>query len=447
MKNILFMAIEFAPYQTTGAFRSIYFVKYLREFGIEPIVLTINPEAENQEYNSKLNNELLELIPKDTIIHRSLLKTTKNYKNKLLHKLQLYFKINDRNAKNWQKSVLLDLPSIIEKHSPQAIYVSCPPDSSGILARKISEKYNLPLIVDMRDGWSHWCVSPYSTYIHYFLTFLSEKKTFNKASKIITVTKELSSTFKKSHTNIPESNFEVITNGFDCDTIPVYLNFEGLKNSKKEINIAYIGSYYYNPQARKDMMTPNIKKSFHKKLQYSPVKEDWLYRSPYFLLQALEKLIIKYPALESKLFFTHIGNKPHWMDEMVASFNLTKNVKYTGFLNHNELSKKVTTIDLFLSTSVKVINGEDYAIASKTFDYITNGKPTLGFVTNGSQSNFLTGSNTGVIFNPDESEDSVNKLYQIITNGLSLKINKEYLDKFHRKNTTKKLSEVIHSLN
>ena len=44
MKPIVMIALEFAPVQTPGAFRSIELAKYLPQFGYQPHVITIDPD-------------------------------------------------------------------------------------------------------------------------------------------------------------------------------------------------------------------------------------------------------------------------------------------------------------------------------------------------------------------------------------------------------------------
>jgi len=277
--------MEFAPYQTTGAFRSIYFAKYLNDFGINPIVITLSPENNHIPLGSKLNKELLDIIPSDINIYRCLYEQNKLFTDTFIGKLKFYFKINDRAGKRWKKDLFAQLPDIVKEYNPTAVYVSSPPFSAGSIARNISKEFNLPLLLDMRDAWSHWCVSPFATYLHFYFTFLSEKRAFKAASKIVTVTDELCKIFRQKHKEIPKNIFNVIPNGFDIETIPAKLNFKGIKDSNSKINIAYVGSYYYDPTSRRDAFNPNFKKKFHKRLQYFPVKEDWLYRSPYFFLK------------------------------------------------------------------------------------------------------------------------------------------------------------------
>ncbi|MCH7658920.1 MAG: hypothetical protein IIB05_11465 [Bacteroidetes bacterium] len=90
-----------------------------------------------------------------------------------------------------------------------------PPFSSGKFAVQISKRFDLPLLIDMRDGWAKWCISPYGSRIHYYLTYLEEKEIFKHASAVTTVTPQLLDVFRKTHPEIDTRKFLVITNGYD----------------------------------------------------------------------------------------------------------------------------------------------------------------------------------------------------------------------------------------
>ena len=45
MINILFIAFEFPPLNRGGVYRPLSFVKYLPQFGINPVVVTLDPNS------------------------------------------------------------------------------------------------------------------------------------------------------------------------------------------------------------------------------------------------------------------------------------------------------------------------------------------------------------------------------------------------------------------
>ena len=127
----------------------------------------------------------------------------------------------------------------------------------------------------------------------------------------------------------------------------------------------------------------------------------------------------------------------------LSEFDLVNNVFFYGRVTYTESLKAQESFDAFLCTSVKVIRGEDYALPSKIFDYITFQKPLLGFVTPGACHEFIKKGGLGVICNPDKPHESSLILEELIDKGIHLKPNKTYLDSFQRKNIAEKLAKII----
>ena len=100
---------------------------------------------------------------------------------------------------------------------------------------------------------------------------------------------------------------------------------------------------------------------------------------------------------------------------------------------------------VFLSTSATVVGGQDYSLASKTFDYLRFGKPILGFVTEGVQKEFLQRSGFGWIVDPDD-EAASEKLEQLLGNAGVQATDKAYLRQFQRQHTTKQLATIFQKL-
>ena len=441
MTKVLFIAYQFPPLNVGGSFRPLKFVKYFNDFQIEPFIITLDPKDYakvyknfNTDYN--LLNEIKDVKKKIIHIPTENLLAAKN-------KISSYFNFTKgKEAKFWKKNFFKITQKLIEQNTFKAIIITAPPFSVIALAVKLAKKNNLPLIIDMRDSMSMWVYSPYATYLHFFITKTKEKYWFKNAYKIIAVTKEMIEDWKKIHKHCKIEKFQVIPNGFDEN---IAFDKIILKPTHK-LTIGYIGSFYYNPENRKLIFQPKNEKKWHRKLQYVPRKEDWLYRSPFFFFKTLHYLFEKKPELKNKIFVKFAGNKPKWLIEMIENFKLQNNVELVGFLSSDALQKFKNQCDAWLSTSVKIPEGRDYCIAGKTFDYITDRKPIFAFVSEGAQKDFLINSGMAVIFDPDNIQQAAEKLENILHYGITLEPNKSFLERYHRKFLTKKLADIIHSL-
>jgi Glycosyltransferase Family 4 len=437
--------MEFAPVNTTGNFRSLKFVKYLHQFNVNPIVITFK-ELEGAEYfRSKIDNSLLKDIPDGLSIYRIHCDDGKKYyRNRLTSFLTIYFSIKDTFAKRWEKHLFKELDQIIHRHRPKVIYTSLPPFSSGMLAVKISKKFQLPLVVDMRDLYARWGNTPFGSRIHYWLARQEERRIFNHASAIIGVTPQLIKIFTSLHPSIGAKKFALITNGFDREeqSLPD-ISFEA---NRRQVIIGYVGSFYYQPKARDLIFTAWWKRSGHRKLNYAHTKEDWLYRSPYFFLKTIAELLAVQPQYREIVTIEFIGYVPDWLPPMIKNFGLQEIVTLHGFVSHEKAKLIQEHFDLMLATSEKVIGEEHYSLPSKIFDYVIHSKPVLGFVTSGIQKDFIEESGIGIICDPDRSADSAQLIANLLKNGRRFIINNQYLESYKRRNLAHQLAILLHKI-
>jgi len=434
MINILFLVYEFPPLNSGGSHRPYRFAKYLQEFGINPIIVT--PEILDAKYDNSLMAELnnIEIIrtPVDNSIKFE----------KILSKN--YFNILDSESKKWKKHLYPILKKLVKKIDFQIMYVTAPPFSIATLGVEVSKEFDIPLILDMRDHWSHWNITPFSSYLHYKSILKIENSCFIHSSAVLTVSEQMVKDFEKIHPNIDRNKYYTVRNSYDKKIINIS-NKLLLKIPSKEnpIKIGYVGSFYYQPYQRKLIFDAWWKKKPYQWFQYSPRKEDWLYRSPYFFFKTLHRFIEQYPQLSDLIKVEFIGIKYDWLITMIKEFELENYVILKGFLPHQESISFQASCDALLITSLKVIDGKDYCIAGKSYEYMYHQKPILAFMTEGSQKDFLKKSGISLIFEADNIEDNVLLLKSFILGEINFQPNQDFMKQIHTKETTKKLVNII----
>lgn len=440
---VLFLVLEFPPVNTTGNYRSLKFVKYLRRFGIEPIVVTLPAEDASAYYSAPIDQSLMQDIPEGTFIYRIPCEPPTQYRFKKLGEfLSIYFSIEDGFYKKWLPNLEKQLPAIMEKHKPVAVYTSLPPFGSGRLAVHLAKKvYHLPLVLDMRDLWAFFGATPLNSWFHFKAMLGREARVFKKADAIIGVTPQMLEIIKRSHPHLPHDKLHLVYNGYDFNVRETQ-SFT-LPPGKEKITIGYIGAFYFYPDQRDRSMKPWWKKPLRRMPEYSPIKQDWLYRSPYFFFQSINELFKRYPEYKNRVSIEFIGKVPNWLPEMIKNCGLENQVQLHGFLPKEEAMAIAGKFDLVLATSEKMIDGEHFSLASKVFDYIILKKPVLAFVTPGIQRTFFEQSGSGIICDPDQPEQVVELLKNLFEHGRQFSLNYDYLDTFHRKELTARLAGII----
>lgn len=433
MINILYFALEFAPNNITGAHRSIKFVKNLRRFGINPIVVTTTAKDSLNCFQRPIDDQLMDGLDDIEIVRYPIRTRSERFQNiKLFRFLKLFFRIDEGLSSRWA----VDVDHLMKTYKPEAVVVTLPPFSMWRIVARIKKSYSVPLITDMRDAWALWAPAGYFSKLHYSMTLRRERKLFRVSDRVIGVTPQLLKLFQRSHPDIHKGKFFVVNNFFESSSfhVPSAVNVQTSDN--KIIRIGYVGRFYYIPRT-----ATKITDIF----RYYPLKDDWLYRSPYFFMKALSLMFEKFPELKSRVFVEFTGEIPEWLPPMVRSFGLDNNLTLHGFLKAKQSQDFQRNCDFFLATAEKIEGTEHFCLPSKLFEYVKIGKPILGFVTEGIQNEFLRHSGLGFIFDPDQFEENARRMAELFSNKSHepMKIRQDYIMKFSDENQTKALAEII----
>jgi hypothetical protein len=441
MINILFIAFEFPPLSRGGVHRPLAFVQYLPKYGINPVVITLDKESYADVFDTYGYDELLgkEIREKADLI---LVKSGKMPPESRIRRfLSIYFSIHGNETKYWKENFNEAVDRAVEKFKPQAIFATVPPFSILPLVAKASKKYALPLILDFRDAWSQWKTIPYGTIFHYWRTLQLEGKYLRKAKAIITTSGQTLNDFKLLHERKVVDKLYYVPNGYNGSLKP----WKPIESNKTEFVIGYVGSFYYAPEARRQMLQPWWQKKGHRILQYIPYRQDWLYRSPNFFFKTLQQLNISNPALGNRIKVEFAGKIHGWLQDMIRSFGLANQVNLIGEISHKESLSFQEDCDALLITSAKQIGGKDYSIAGKTFEYLQMQKPILAFVCDGAQKDILTRGGTALICDPDDTKESVRLLSGLFSGSIDLQPDHVFLESLSRQILTERLAKIISS--
>lgn len=444
MTNILFIAYEFPPLNSGGVHRSLAFVKYLKQFNINPIVITLSKESYPNVFEKYSTDEQLgtDVLDSTEVIEIGSKNINSLHQSRFKNFVDIYFNIMGKEANGWEEEFKIKMPEIISAYKPMAVFVTLPPFSILKLAVWVSKSYKIRLISDFRDAWSQWRLAPYGSYLHYLATLKAERKYFKYSDVILATSNQTLSDFKRLHPGIDAKKFHLITNGFD-DEIN---NWKIDLPEKDNYVIGYVGSFYYDKTATEMMLLPWRKKKFHRKLQYISQKQDWLYRSPYFFFKALQILFAKHPQYAKRISIKFAGQKPDWLNDMIKDFGLEKNIELLGVLSHSDSINFQGSCDALLITSSKVIGGSDYSIAGKTFEYFKIQKPIIAFVSEGAQKEILEQSGTAIICDPDAAENAAENMLKLFEHKIKLIPDQNFLTGLSRKKLTEKLAVIIHGV-
>lgn len=446
MNTILMLAFEFPPATSVGMQRSLKLARHLSEQGVKTVVVTTDAESLRAWFDRPLDDSPLRDLPDSIEIHRVPCPRPPIPAGLWARRVRRLFSLGEEDiGRHWAPELARGWDRLVAGAKPSAVYVSLPPFSVAPVAATLARRSVLPLIVDFRDNWSQWCHSPHPTWLHYRLTLERERGCVDRAAAVVTTTRQIALDLQAAHPHAAAGKFHVIPSGYDGKLQQSTVR-EPIDGPSGPFVIGYVGSFYYLPLAREAAMGEWWERPPLHWLNYSPRREDWLYRTPFFFFRALRALFEARPDLRPRVRVRFAGDRHDWLDEQVRECQLQDVVEHLGRLSHAESLAFQAGCDALLATSAKVIDGRDPYIAGKTFEYVASGRPVAAFVAEGEQKDFWRGSGMAVIADPDDPAAGARALEQLVTRGFTPAPDAAFLDQFRASETARRLAAVVRGL-
>src|SRR5574344_235022 len=252
MKKVLILAYDFPPYVSVGGLRPNAWYKYLKEFNIEPIVVTrqwSNDYGDERDYiaPSQSQNILYEVTQQGLIIRTPYKPSTSNQlylkygpnKYILLRKLlSAYYEFAQFLMNVGQKVNLYKAAQIyLKQQHVDCIIATGEPFILFKYAAKLSQKFHIPWIADYRDPWVE-NENRSSFFIQKKWNLFFERKYVNNAQAIITVSDFCRF---KIQEHIREKKFYIIPNGYDPEAID---KVKEIQQKSDVLRFAFVGTIY-----------------------------------------------------------------------------------------------------------------------------------------------------------------------------------------------------------
>lgn len=431
LPKVLIITYYWPPSGGAGVQRWLKTVKYLRQYGWEPVIYTpLNPESPS------LDDSLLKDIPEGIeVIRRQI------WEPYLLYKRFVGLKKNDRiNAgflsekkkagiaetvsvwlrgnlfipdarKFWIKPSIRFLTSYLKKHRVDAIVSTGPPHSMHLIAMELNRRLSIPWLADFRDPWTEidfyqdLKLSNYADAKHRRL----EKKVLRSASSISVVSKSMAEGFR----NIVDREYCVIPNGYDQDdfiqTSPI--------QPDSHFSLAHIGS-----------LVPT--------------------RNPQLLWKVLSELANSNPGFSAFLEIKLVGKVDHSVLDNLDKFGLTRNLRKIDYLAHDKVLAEMQKSQVLLLLINQTQNSRGI-LTGKIFEYLASGRPILCIGPgDGDAAEVISqsGAGTTVEFNDEKRlRAEIERLYKAFRNNEPGRIASS-TEAYSRKQLTAKIAEILSGL-
>lgn len=206
-KRVLIVAYHFPPVRvSSGIQRTLKFCTYLREYGWEPLVLTITPSA----YEVTSPDQLKE-IPEDVIVERAFGVDTSRHLA-IAGKYFRWMAQPDRWISWWPGAVWTGM-RMIRRYQPSAIMSTFPIATAHRIGLSLQKRSGLPWAADFRDAMTEpgYPRDPRTWRIQRKL----EEQVVKHCAKAVFTTRPTQQMYADRYPDCDNSKWAVIENGFD----------------------------------------------------------------------------------------------------------------------------------------------------------------------------------------------------------------------------------------
>ncbi|MEK6154216.1 glycosyltransferase family 4 protein [Flavobacteriaceae bacterium 3-367] len=423
MQKVLIITYYWPPAGGPGVQRWLKFVKYLRDFNVEPIVYV----PENPDYPIT-DSSFLKDIPADVKVYKQPIaepyrwagslfgKKTKRISSGIIRSenqsltegLLLWIRGNffiPDARKFWVKPSVRFLAELLQKENIKTMVTTGPPHSVHLIGLGLCQQLDLRWVADFRDPW---------TSIGYHkklkLTKASQRRhkqlehtVLNDADAIVVT----SGTTKKEFEALTKVPITVITNGYDGD-----ISQETALDTK--FTISHIGSLLSG-------------------------------RNPKNLWKALAELAAEHPEFKSALQLQLIGVVSADVLESIRDAGLEGCTSVIGYVSHQEALAYQQGSQVLLL--VEIDTGETKGIIpGKLFEYMAAKRPILGLGPKDWEVGDIIGqTNAGATFGYRADSDLKSLLLKWFQryrqNGLE--VSSKGIEAYSRRELTKKLATEL----
>ena len=389
-KKVLIITYYWPPAGGSGVQRWLKFVKYLRDFDIEPVIYTvdnpgyaINDKSLINEIPNSIETLRQPIFEPNSILNFFGTKTNResagflnpnpNFIGKIIQYIRANYFIPDAR-KFWIKPSVKFLSNYLEKNPVDVIITTGPPHSLHLIGLHLKKKKDIKWISDFRDPW---------TEIDYF-----HKMPLNKKAK------------KKHH----QLEREVLKNSDSVIVVGNTMRDQYLKETDKVVTI----SNGFDTSDNKEVSHLDI---FFSITHVGMMNAD---RNPSDLWKILKEICLENPDFKSDLKIRLIGKiaKEVSHDLNIFDSGITEVVDYVSYAEYEKYQLE-TQVLLLCINNVPSARG---IITGKIFEYLQAKRPILAIgPEDGDAAEILKNTNSGSIFgfeNKQKLKQHILELYK-----------------------------------
>lgn len=438
-RKVLFITYYFPPSGGAGVQRSLKFVKYLPEFGWEPIVLAPQ-DADYPAYDESLLKE----IPKSTKIYRSKIiepykfyrkftgkkpgeatdiatltrvsKQQQKFNERFSEFIRSYIFIPDARI-GWRPFAVHEGLRIIQKEGINVLFSSAPPYTCHLIGKALKNKTNLPWVCDFRDSWVDWLSAAKRSGLPHKIECKMEHAVLKQADRILSVSPGVQEDLQSRHPNLIDDRWIHLPNGYDS------ADFKNLSPTPQaestKLVVTYTGSLYGN-------------------------------RNPNHLLKVLGQLIAEDPSWKHDFRMIFVGRVGKPIQAQLSAEKFKGMIRIIPYVTHQESIRYLLASDLLLLI-IDDAPANKGILTGKLYEYLGARKPILALAPEGDAASLIRKLKAGFVIPPKDVVQIKNILVEIRNRWRTNQLNSNLFDEekikaLDRKELTFRLANILNEI-
>lgn len=423
MKKVLVISYYFPPAGGPGVQRWLKFIKYLREYGVEPVMF-IPRDVHYPMVDDSLSSDIpdgIKIYRAPIIEPNSYMKTAQStsggfidkkkkdgIKNRLLTWIRANLFIPDARCM-WISPSVKRIVNILDKEGIDTIITTAPPHSVHMIGLGVKKRRpQVKWIADFRDPW---------TKIDYFHNlplcnwakkkhYAMEKEVLSMADDVICVTPSVGEDYRP----MTGGRMHVITNGYDTSDMP---------QKKIELDTSFTITHAGSINAQ---------------------------RNPVTLWRVLGDMCREDSTFAARLKIQLAGTLSPEVFSSLRDNSLIDNTLYHDYLPHDEVIKLQHSSQLLLMLMYRAPHGKMF-IVGKLFEYLASRRPILAVgYPDGDAAHIINDSNSGNVVDFDDYDTTrrvVEEAYKMYLQGEQCYTHSGDIEQFSRRELTRRLAQEV----
>jgi glycosyltransferase involved in cell wall biosynthesis len=411
--------------------RNAKFVRYLRDFGYEPVVVT-GPGASADRW-APTDDTLAVDVAGGIEVHR--IPGPEPGPSSRAHARAERFLGRRSPWLKWLLDGMVDVGGRVGRGA-DVVYASLVPYETAPAADAVARRLGIPWVADLQDPWALDEMMVYPSRTHRLLATRAMRRALRAADAVVMNTPEARERVLRRFPELAGKPVVSITNGYDA------VDFAAPVAKRDDDSFRIVHTGYLHTQLGLDHRKTRIARRL---LGGSMSGVDILTRSHVYLLEAVEELRREEPELGKRIEI-HLAGVLTPADRTVGGRSPA--VRMLGDVPHDEAVALMRSADLLFLPMQNLADGAHVGIVpGKTYEYMASGTPILAAVPPQDVRDFLNAAGTAFVCDPPD----VGAMKSILREQVRRKLagdplppqNREAIARFERRRLTEHLAGLF----